>query len=180
MVAFTTTEMEARFNIDKERVAHHLRWVRLSGLALEFWDEYILFSMSKALGMPVYVDRNTLNKDIGRYARMCVEMINGGHCPEEVMVDCLRGGQWFFFKHVLVYEDPQPLSKVCGVFGHVSGACKDRAQNGGRTDLGAHEIMVVTVDNSVAIDSPTHRSANVTRSGLGNWVDVMDDVDEQD
>ncbi|GAV60254.1 LOW QUALITY PROTEIN: DUF4283 domain-containing protein, partial [Cephalotus follicularis] len=49
-------------------------WVRLHELPLEFYDEYLLFSIRSLVGKPLHLDKFTALATRTKYARLCVEM----------------------------------------------------------------------------------------------------------
>ena len=60
--------------------------MRFPILRIHYWEED-LFSMGKALGRLVGIDRNTRNRMVGRFARIQVDMAVGGERPNEIMVE---------------------------------------------------------------------------------------------
>jgi hypothetical protein len=52
-------------------------WVRISGLAQEYWRPKIIFAMAGSIGTPICMDNNTnkpaFDRNFGHYARILVD-----------------------------------------------------------------------------------------------------------
>lgn len=97
------------------KVTKTLAWVRIPCLNVLFYDESYLLSVARAIGNPIKVDRNTVKKDIGRFARIYVELdltqaIVGKICIEN-----------FWYK--IEYEGLHVICTKCGCYGHRSREC---------------------------------------------------------
>ncbi|KAJ4952883.1 hypothetical protein NE237_029715 [Protea cynaroides] len=109
--------------------------------------------MCKVLRRPVGIDRNTEKKIVGRFARINVQMLNGGARLEEIMVEHQYRGQYFLFKQKVEYEEPvrednqrQPIVEKI----------QRLNVDGNGTDLGA-----------------------VSGKPLGQWVDAAEEEDSE-
>jgi len=49
-------------------------WIKIHGLPLEYWQPCDIFSIAKEVGIPSALDDCTINKIIGFYARVLVDV----------------------------------------------------------------------------------------------------------
>ncbi|KAL7173822.1 hypothetical protein ACSBR2_033144 [Camellia fascicularis] len=49
-------------------------WIRFPQLPIKYYDEKVLFHISKTMGKPLKIDLNTTTSSRGKYARVCIEM----------------------------------------------------------------------------------------------------------
>ncbi|KAF1886070.1 hypothetical protein Lal_00021351 [Lupinus albus] len=56
------------------KVDRTMVWIRFPGLNMVYYDESFLLGLASCVGKPIKVDTNTLRADMGRYARVCVEI----------------------------------------------------------------------------------------------------------
>jgi hypothetical protein len=70
----TVREWSANFHPGSEAIEKVAVWVRFSGLPIEYYDARILTFIGNRIGTTVKVDRNTLSRERGKYARLCVEV----------------------------------------------------------------------------------------------------------
>ncbi|KAJ4980225.1 hypothetical protein NE237_011005 [Protea cynaroides] len=162
------------FNVDLVQVGRQLLWVHLPGLGLQYWEEDLLFSMCKALGRPIGIDRNTMNKIVGKFARVQVEMVTGGRRPDEIMVKQMFRGQHFLFKQMVEYEDPSMRCFHCGMYGHRVVKCPRVGE--GKTQQNSEdgrEEMPRHASNQDAQINPSDGKL------VGRWADVVDDDESE-
>lgn len=62
------------FNPLRDEIVTTPIWVRVSNLPVTFYHQLILMGIAGGLGRPVRVDMTTLNRERGRFARVCVEV----------------------------------------------------------------------------------------------------------
>ncbi|KAJ4968978.1 hypothetical protein NE237_015679 [Protea cynaroides] len=163
---------EPNFDVNKVRAPHHLQWVRLSGLGIELWDQEVIFSIGKALGTPIRLDRNTQSKTYGRSARFCVDMVSGGPRPEEIMVECCCiNGQQSFFKQ------PTDMKHPCTIYGTFHGRedcpMDMRVPPGNKSDLGPW----ADVENEVDLDDLEDGEVRTLVMDFDDHVSVPQHVD---
>jgi len=63
-----------KFASPNAKVERTVVWVRFPCLNLVYYDESFLLAMASAIGRPIKVDTNTLKVEIGKFARVCVEV----------------------------------------------------------------------------------------------------------
>lgn len=61
-------------------------WICILDLLLEYWWPSILFAIARGVGMPLLIDRRTLNKEYGLYARVLVDIDFTNVLPDEILM----------------------------------------------------------------------------------------------
>ncbi|XP_057418469.1 uncharacterized protein LOC130712667 [Lotus japonicus] len=97
------------------RITSTLAWVRIPGLNVVFYDESYLLSVARVIGTPIKVDRNTLQADRGRFARICVEL----DLTKPVVGKVCLEGYWYKIE----YEGLHVICTKCGCYEHRSREC---------------------------------------------------------
>ncbi|XP_026396869.1 uncharacterized protein LOC113291562 [Papaver somniferum] len=95
------------------------------GLSLEYWDEEILFKLSRALGNHVKVDDATLNYQSGYYARVLVEIDLAKTIPNKL---CIITKYGCFSQSVVLTNLPKFCWK-CKIVGHQYSECRAKNQS---------------------------------------------------
>ncbi|KAL8498895.1 hypothetical protein ACS0TY_022023 [Phlomoides rotata] len=49
-------------------------WIRISELPLEYWNKHIITALASAVGTVIKIDERTLNRTMGRFARVLMEL----------------------------------------------------------------------------------------------------------
>ncbi|XP_024195595.1 uncharacterized protein LOC112198698 [Rosa chinensis] len=62
------------FSPAKQRNTNAQVWVRLWNLGLEFWEPLTLFEIANGIGVPVKIDQNMMERKLGLYARVLVDI----------------------------------------------------------------------------------------------------------
>lgn len=91
-------------------------WVRLWDLGLQFWDPTTLFEIAGSIGTPIRIDPATLNKSIGLYARVLIEVDLASDPPIEILVERVNGDSLLIG---LEYEKFPNICSGCGAIGHL-------------------------------------------------------------
>lgn len=79
------------FNPNTQKLTNWQVWVRIFGLSLEYWRPTLLFDIAKGIGMPSQFDEKNVNKELGLYARILVDIDFVHGLPEKILVqqrDC--------------------------------------------------------------------------------------------
>ncbi|KAI8019915.1 Uncharacterized protein LOK49_LG04G01321 [Camellia lanceoleosa] len=92
-------------------------WVRFPNLPIEYYDEKVLYHISKVLGTPLKIDINTAMAARGKYARVCVEMD-----LRKPLISHLTIGRYHY---VVQYEHLHTLCFSCGRVGHRKDRCPE-------------------------------------------------------
>jgi hypothetical protein len=99
-------------------------WVRLYGLAQEYWHKTILFTIASSLGTPICIDTITAKpmheRTFGQYARVLVDMDLSQTLRYNVLVE--RKGFAFFVD--IEYENLPDFCSECHIIGHHVDNCK--------------------------------------------------------
>ncbi|QHO31323.1 hypothetical protein S83_026012 [Arachis hypogaea] len=104
-------------------------WVRLPGVAIEYYHQSILKKIGNIIGRTIKVDSNTADIARGKYARICVELDLTKPLVSHYMINGV--------KLVVEYEGLHQVCFSCGRVGHDIGTCPEKNQatkeNGGNT-----------------------------------------------
>jgi hypothetical protein len=99
-------------------------WVRLYGLAQEYWRPKILFAIASSIGTPICTDaianKPMFDRTFGQYARVLVDLDLSQTLRSKVLVE--RIGFAFFVE--LDYENLPPFCSHCNMVGHFIETCK--------------------------------------------------------
>jgi len=106
------------FNPLRDEIVTTPIWVRVSNLPVTFYHQLILMGIAGGLGRPVRVDMTTLNRERGRFARVCVEV----DLKEPLKGTVLVNGERYFVS----YEGLGHICPTCGIFGHLVSACPQK------------------------------------------------------
>jgi hypothetical protein len=99
-------------------------WVRIYGLAQEYWHKSILFTIAGSLGTPICTDSVTAKpmheRTFGQFARVLVDIDISQPLRYKILVE--RKGFAFFVE--LDYEHIPDFCSSCNVIGHHVTNCK--------------------------------------------------------
>jgi hypothetical protein len=99
-------------------------WVRIYGLAQEYWHKSILFTIAGSLGTPICTDSVTAKpmheRTFGQFARVLVDIDISQPLRYKILVE--RKGFAFFVE--LDYEHVPDFCTSCNVIGHHVTNCK--------------------------------------------------------
>ncbi|KAG8365030.1 hypothetical protein BUALT_Bualt18G0060600 [Buddleja alternifolia] len=76
-----------KFHASKDKALTTMSWVRIPELAIEYYQEEIIYSITKCLGTPVKIDHNTLWAAKGKFARFCVQIDLAQPLQSDIEVD---------------------------------------------------------------------------------------------
>lgn len=108
------------FNPKDQRVTNTQVWIRIFNLPLEYWRTSILFGIARGVGIPLQIDRKTITKEFGLYARILVDVDLARELTEQILVT--RRNFEFFVS--IEYEKCPRYCHGCGVIGHGMEDCK--------------------------------------------------------
>jgi len=99
-------------------------WIRIYGLAQEYWRKRILFAIARGVGSPICTDTITskprMERTFGHYARVLVDMDLNNELVHRILVE--RKGFAFFVD--IDYETIPDFCTNCQITGHHIGVCK--------------------------------------------------------
>ena len=95
-------------------------WVRLHSIPWEYWDEELLLSIGKTIGIPLDVDHASLRRDLCLYCRVQIDVDLQFPLPPKVLVE--RDG--FSFEVNVSYEKLPDFCTHCSTVGHFVGDCR--------------------------------------------------------
>ncbi|XP_025691962.1 uncharacterized protein [Arachis hypogaea] len=90
-------------------------WVRLLGLAIEYYKEEMLKRIGSILGKTMRVDTNTADKSRGKFARLYVELDLTEPLVSQYSINGIR--------YLVEYEGLHSICFQCGLVGHDSNCC---------------------------------------------------------
>jgi hypothetical protein len=112
------------FNPNLQRNTTAQVWVRLFGLAQEYWRPKILFAIASSVGTPICTDalaaKPMFDRTFGHFARVLVDMDISQPLRYKVLVE--RVGYAFYVD--LEYENLPPFCSHCKMVGHYLENCK--------------------------------------------------------
>lgn len=94
-------------------------WIRILGLPQEYWRPKILFAIARGVGVPLSLDDATINKSLGHYARVLVDLDLAGDIRDQIMVE----RKDFTFLVRVEYERLPSYCYSCKTIGHSMGNC---------------------------------------------------------
>ncbi|KAL7184074.1 hypothetical protein ACSBR2_026279 [Camellia fascicularis] len=111
----TVRKWQADFKSDEAEEDTTAIWVRFPNLPIEYYDEKVLYHISKALGKPLKIDINTAMAARGKYARVCIEMD-----LRKPLISHITIGRYHY---IVEYEHLHLLCFSCGRVGHRKEKC---------------------------------------------------------
>lgn len=87
------------FNPIKQKQTSVQCWIRISGLAQEYWRHKIIFAIASSIGSPICLDvttsKCTFERNFGHYARVLVDIDLKSDLRSKVMVEEKILHSWF-------------------------------------------------------------------------------------
>ncbi|XP_025692388.1 uncharacterized protein At4g02000-like [Arachis hypogaea] len=101
-------------------------WIRLSGFAIEYYEDEMLKKIGNVIGRTLKVDTNTADKCRGRFARLCVELDLSQPLISQYSINGVC--------YLVEYEGIHNICFSCGIVGHEKANCPRRktGENGGQ------------------------------------------------
>lgn len=96
-------------------------WTNFWDLGLEFWEPITLFEIANAIGVPMKVDQNTLDKKFDLFARVLIDIDLLVDPPCELVVR-RKNGEIVVIE--VGYKYLSNLCSHCSNVGHTITACK--------------------------------------------------------
>ncbi|CAN0857464.1 hypothetical protein LINGRAHAP2_LOCUS6757 [Linum grandiflorum] len=129
-------------------------WIRIVGLPLEYYNDDGIFAITKKVGAPIRIDRQTSLVSRGKFARVCVELDLSRPLIPEVGVD----GKWLQVE----YEGIPKICRLCFHAGHDSVDC-----------VLAPEKAEGDVSMTVQEEGPRNASTNKSKAELKETTEWM-------
>jgi hypothetical protein len=127
----TVKEWSPNFQPASDTIEEVAVWVRISGLPIEFYDAKILNFIGNRVGKTVKVDKNTLTRERGKYARLCVQV----NLTKPLLAAFTIKGR----KYNVEYEGLHMLCLTCGKFGHYKDGCPERVRTNNEQQNGTRQ-----------------------------------------
>ncbi|WJX83945.1 hypothetical protein P8452_66568 [Trifolium repens] len=161
------------FNPNLQRNTTAQVWVRLFGLAQEYWRPKILFAIASSVGTPICTDalaaKPMFDRTFGHFARVLVDMDLSQPLRYKVLVE--RVG--FAFYVDLEYENLPPFCSHCMMVGHFLENCKWN-QN---FDDGSKEKNSVKNKNEATLKYVQKKDGRSEKNKSKEVINVEDSVD---
>ncbi|KAK0594536.1 hypothetical protein LWI29_009004 [Acer saccharum] len=103
-------------NADKNMV-----WVRFYDLSWEYWHPKIIYDLAKGIGVPLRLDRATVEGDFGHFARVLVDIDVSTVPPSFLLLE--RDDSHSSFISV-EYENLPTFCSTCSSIGHFPNVCR--------------------------------------------------------
>jgi len=110
----------ADFNPHEVQQTIALTWIRLHGLAREYWCKKPLFEIAGALGTPLALDEATSKRTFSHYARVLLEVDLTLEMRERILIE----RKVFDFYVDVEFEKLPPFCNSCQIVGHSVKNCK--------------------------------------------------------
>ncbi|XP_028058649.1 uncharacterized protein LOC114262488 [Camellia sinensis] len=141
-------------------------WVRFPNLPIEYYDEKVLYHISKVLGTPLKIDINTAMAARGKYARVCVEMD-----LRKPFISHLTIGRYHY---VVEYEHLHTLCFSCGRVGHRKEKCPEYPVILSEKMMQNVTVKTPGLDSGLGSSRPTGNQnkeacTEEEKSGYGPW-----------
>lgn len=102
-------------------------WLRMHGLAQEYWRPKILFAIASSVGSPICIDENTgknrMDRSFAHFARVQVDVDLATELKQRVLVERQGFAMYVDFE----YENLPDFCSYCKVVGHHVNHCRRRA-----------------------------------------------------
>lgn len=121
---FRVTNWESDFNPYTQISLKTKVWIRLH-ISVEYWHPHNLLEIAKAVGNPLRIDRATIDKSNGQYARVLVEIDLNETLTTDIQI--MRPGYSFWIK--VWYERLPEVCERCLNIGHSIEQCKRKHAN---------------------------------------------------
>ncbi|RYQ91692.1 hypothetical protein Ahy_B09g097685 isoform B [Arachis hypogaea] len=95
-------------------------WVRLPGLAIEYYDEEMLKKIGNVIGQTMKVDVNTTDKTREKFARLCVQLNLTAPLVAQYSIKGVKYG--------VEYEGLYNICFAYGMVGHEQNDCPKKPQ----------------------------------------------------
>ncbi|XP_058760412.1 uncharacterized protein LOC131633741 [Vicia villosa] len=112
----TVKEWSPDFQPNSDTIVNVAVWIRIAGLPIEYYDPKFLHFVGDRVGKTIKVDKNTLQQERGKYARICVEV----NITKTLLAMFTIKGR----RYKIEYEGLHLLCLKCGKFGHYKEGCQ--------------------------------------------------------
>ncbi|RYR65534.1 hypothetical protein Ahy_A03g011470 [Arachis hypogaea] len=96
-------------------------WVKLPGLAIEYYNRTILRKIGNIIGRTLKIDSNTAEVSRGKFARLCVEVALIKPLVAQYQINGVN--------HSIEYEGLHQVCFSCGRVGHEKESCPVKERN---------------------------------------------------
>jgi hypothetical protein len=125
-------------------------WIRIHGLAREYWQPKILFEIAGALGSPLALDEATKKRTFGHFARILIDVDLSSNLHERILVE--RND--FDFYVDVEYENIPPFCNSCQIIGHSVNNCKYQTPRATASSTTANKPKVRPIVNTSYVEKP--------------------------
>ncbi|MCH94906.1 hypothetical protein A2U01_0015876, partial [Trifolium medium] len=141
----TVREWSPNFHPASDTIKSVAVWIRISGLPIEYYDTRVLNFIGNRVGKTVKVDKNTLQQERGKYARLCVEV----NLTKPLLAMFTIKGR----KYHIEYEGLHMLCITCGKFGHYREGCPNKMKSQEVNNGEKQGPTATSVGDSIGISS---------------------------
>lgn len=115
-----TFAWSADFNPYTVQPTNAQTWIRIHGLAREYWRPQILFEIAGAIGILLALDKATKKRTFGHFARILIDVDLNSNLRERILVEM----NVIDFYVDVEYENLPPFCHSCQIIGHFFKNCK--------------------------------------------------------
>jgi hypothetical protein len=145
-----TFAWSADFNPHNVQPSNAQTWIRIHGLAREYWQPKILFEIAGALGSPLALDEATKKRTFGHFARILIDVDLSSNLHERILVE--RND--FDFYVDVEYENIPPFCNSCQIIGHSVNNCKYQTPRATASSTTANKPKVRPIVNTSYVEKP--------------------------
>ncbi|XP_015958583.1 uncharacterized protein LOC107482567 [Arachis duranensis] len=159
------------FNPTETIIDSTAAWIRLPGLAIEYYNKAVLEKIGNIVGRTLKVDTNTADVARGKFARVCVEV----DLTKPLVSQFQINGK----NHLVEYEGLHQVCFLCGRFGHDKSSCTEKQRMNNATQKNQEEAQQANsdVEGKGRIENNTENRGKKVMEGpvetYGPWILVQ-------
>ncbi|KAK2662295.1 hypothetical protein Ddye_000869 [Dipteronia dyeriana] len=140
------------FNPSLQKSTNAQVWVRFYDLSWEYWHPNIIFYLAKGIGVPLRLDKATIDGDFRHYARVLVDVDMSTLLPSSVLLEKDEIHSSFIS---VEYENLPSFCSICSSIGHLPCSCRWNKSKVPTANIGKSSQLMVegSPSSSVVISS---------------------------
>lgn len=148
----TLKEWSPEFYPESDSIINVAVWIRISGLPIEYYDAKMLHAIGDRVGRTIKVDKNTIQRERGKYVRICVEV--------NILKPSLGMCTIKENNYKIEYKGLHMLYLKCGKYGHYVEGCQVQFKEKERVPNA--EASVIVRNDKVMIEGT---NASINKNG---------------
>lgn len=144
----------SEFHPESHTIINVAVWIIIYGLPIEYYDAKVLHAIGDRVGRTIKVDKNTIQRERGKYTRLCVEV---NISKPLLAMFTIRENSY-----KIEYEGLHMLCLLCGKFGHYKDGCQLKRKD---KKVSQHTDNRVIVRSRIVVNEDMNSNGN----GNGPW-----------